>query len=262
MIAYPKAKINIGLRITEKRQDGFHNLETVFFPVSLCDILEIVEAPEFSFSLYGMDPGGVKSENLCVRAYNLLRESIDLPPVEIHLFKKIPAGAGLGGGSSDASSTLMLLNKLFKLGLSEHELAAFAAKLGSDCPFFIYSNGLDSSIPEAFYAEGRGDILSKIEISSLKGYKIKVSTPPVSVSTAFAYSIVKPFKPNNNLVKIIELSPELWTGKVVNDFEEGVFKKFPIIQEYKKKMYEDGAVYASMSGSGSSVFGIFRDESI
>jgi 4-diphosphocytidyl-2-C-methyl-D-erythritol kinase len=258
MIAYPRAKINIGLRITEKRQDGFHNLETVFFPVNLCDILEIVEANELSIDIYGIETGGLPQDNLCVRAYNLLKRIYSIPPVEIHLFKKIPVGAGLGGGSSDAASTLILLNKLFSLSLSMEELAGYAAELGSDCPFFIYSASLDMNIPQAYYAEGRGEVLSKIDLPSMAGYIVEVETPEVMVSTAMAYSKVKPVIPEKSLKEMIKLPVEEWKGNIINDFEENIFSLFPVIEEYKNRMYERGAVYASMSGSGSSVFGIFR----
>ncbi len=158
MIVYPNAKINIGLKIIEKRKDGFHNLETFFFPIDLCDILEIVESNETTIEIYGLRPVGNPSDNLCVKAYNLIADEFKLPPVEIHLYKRIPAGAGLGGGSSDAAQTLVALNKLFELNLSDEIMAGYAAKLGSDCPFFIYSKGLNKQEGEGMFAEGRGEI--------------------------------------------------------------------------------------------------------
>lgn len=258
MITFPKAKVNIGLQVTEKRLDGFHNLETLFFPASICDILEIVEAPVESFKIYGAKLEGDPNENLCIKACNLLRNDFSIPPLEIHLYKKIPAGAGLGGGSSDAASTLILLNKLFALNLSSDILADYALRLGSDCPYFIFSGELDMNIPQGLYGIGRGESLVKMDIPALKGCFVKVSVPPVFVSTAFAYSIVTPRKPKISLNRLLELPLDEWKNSISNDFEENVFKEFPIIEQYKEQMYNDGAIYASMSGSGSAVFGIFR----
>jgi 4-diphosphocytidyl-2-C-methyl-D-erythritol kinase len=258
MITFPKAKVNIGLQITEKRPDGFHNLETLFFPADICDILEVVEAPSDSFNLHGIKLDGNPHDNLCIKAYNLLKREFNLPPVEIHLYKKIPAGAGLGGGSSDAANTLILLNKLFALNLSAEVLAEYALQLGSDCPYFIYAKELDANVPQALYGTGRGDLLTKIDVPSLKGYKIKIKVPNVFVSTAVAYSNVTPQKPVVELKKLLELPIEEWRENIINDFEKSVFKMFPLIEEYKLQMYREGAVYASMSGSGSAVFGIFK----
>ncbi len=257
MITFPKAKINIGLQITEKRSDGFHNLETVFFPADLADILEIVESNEFSVNLYGLKIDGKSSDNLCVKAYNLLKNDFNLPPVEMHLYKKIPTGAGLGGGSSDAASTLILLNKIFSLNLTIEKLADYALMLGSDCPYFIFAGELDKNIPEGFYATERGNNLSKIGIPVLKGCKIKVEIPPVFVSTSLAYSKVIPQIPQESLLTLLDMPLNEWKNNVKNDFEKSIFKLFPQIEEVKIKMYREGAVYASMSGSGSAVFGIF-----
>lgn len=259
MITFPKAKVNIGLQVTEKRPDGFHNLETLFFPTDISDILEIVEQNKTSISLYGLTIDTLAEDNICLKAYNLLKEDFNLPPVEIHLFKRIPAGAGLGGGSSDAAGTLILLNKLFSLGLSLDKLAQYALILGSDCPYFIYSRELDINIPQALYARGRGEHLTNIEVPALKGYKIKISLPPVFVSTAVAYSKVIPKQPDIPLIKLLQLPIEDWRESISNDFEKSIFKLFPVIEEYKLQMYREGAVYASMSGSGSAVFGIFKE---
>lgn len=258
MISYPKAKVNIGLQITEKRSDGFHNLETLFFPAPVSDILEIVESGALSMNLYGMELDCDPNKNLCVKAYELLKRDFAIPPVEIHLYKKIPFGAGLGGGSSDAASALIMINRLFGLGLSVEGLANYAALLGSDCPYFVLSGNLDPMIPQGYYASGRGEILSKVDIPALKDCVIEVEKPDVSVSTALAYSKIIPAIPQTPLRELIGLPVERWRENIFNDFEPSIFKMFPVIEEYKRKMYERGAIYASMSGSGSAVFGIFK----
>lgn len=257
MILYPNAKINIGLKVIERRSDGFHNLETFFFPIDLTDILEIVESDKTTLKLYGIELNGIPEENLCIKAYNLLAGEFKLPPVEIHLYKRIPAGAGLGGGSSDAAHTLRALNKLFNLNLSNDTLARYAAKLGSDCPFFIYSHKLNREEGEGMFAEGRGEILSPYIVPQLKGMNIKIEIPPVFVSTAEAYSGIIPNKPQTSLKKLLLEPVETWKNTISNDFESSVFKKHPLIGEYKQEFYKRGAVYASMSGSGSALFGIF-----
>ncbi len=257
MIVYPSAKINIGLKVIEKRSDGFHNLETFFLPVDLTDILEIVESAKTEITVYGIPLDGNPQDNLCIRAYNLLAGEFDLPPVEIHLYKRIPSGAGLGGGSSDAAYTLIALNKLFGLNLSCDVLAGYAARLGSDCPFFIYSGGLKRAEGEGMFAEGRGEILTPFTVPHLKDFKVKIEVPPVFVSTAEAYGGVTPCKPQDSLKKLLMLPVEEWKSNVTNDFESSVFKKHPLIAEYKQNLYDQGALYASMSGSGSSVFGLF-----
>jgi len=256
MILYPKAKINIGLQITEKRQDGFHNLETFFYPAEMTDILEIVESDSLSMNQTGIEYDGKPEENLCIKAYNLIKERFNIPPVAIHLHKQIPVGAGLGGGSSDAASTLLILNKKFNLNIGLEELIQLSSKLGSDCPFFILQSELKEG--EGAYATGRGEILERKFIKELNNYIVKVVKPPVFVSTAQAYSGVTPKRPNILLRDLLELPVEKWRDTIENDFEKTIFKQFPIIEEYKRNMYENGAVYASMSGSGSSVFGLFK----
>ncbi len=249
MILFPNCKINIGLNILRKRSDNFHDLETVFFPLSLCDILEINYSVSFKFSTTGIqipDSG----DNIIVKAYKLLQMEYNLPPVSIHLHKVIPIGAGLGGGSSDAAYTLLGLNKLFELGLEQKELLNYSLKLGSDCPFFILNNPC--------FAEGRGELLSEIDLS-LQGLKIVLIKPDCEVSTAQAYSGIIPKLPENTLRDLIGLPVEEWKDKISNDFEENIFLKFPVIKDIKDKLYASGAVYASMSGSGSSVFGLFKD---
>ncbi|OFY39438.1 MAG: 4-(cytidine 5'-diphospho)-2-C-methyl-D-erythritol kinase [Bacteroidetes bacterium GWF2_40_14] len=258
MILYPNAKINIGLKVIEKRPDGFHNLETFFFPIELTDILEIVESEETTLSLYGISLEGRQEDNLCIRAYELLSKDFKLPPVEIHLFKRIPPGAGLGGGSSDAAHALIALNKLFCLHLSHETLAEYAARLGSDCPFFIYSKRLNTEEGEGMLAEGRGEILTPFTIPQLKGIKIKTVVPPVFVSTAEAYGGVAPQKPQISLKELLIRPIEEWKEAITNDFERTVFEKHPQIGEHKMALYSQKALYASMSGSGSAVFGLFR----
>ena len=249
MILFPNCKINIGLNILRKRSDNFHDLETIFFPLSLCDILEINYSNSFNFSTSGIqipDSG----DNIVVKAYRLLQSEFNLPPVSIHLHKVIPFGAGLGGGSSDAAYTLIGLNKLFELGLEQKDLLNYSLKLGSDCPFFILNNPC--------FAEGRGELLSEIDLI-LNGLKVVLIKPDCEVSTAQAYAGIKPKIPEISLKELIRLPAETWKNKISNDFEENVFLKFPVINDIKDKLYSSGALYASMSGSGSSVFGLFKD---
>ena len=261
MILYPNAKINIGLNVLEKREDGFHNLETLFYPIldGPLDILEIVESPELSMHQYGIEYPGDPMENLCVKAYNAVKADFDIPPVAIHLYKKIPVGAGLGGGSSDAAFTLKGLNEMFSLGLSDARLAEYAATLGSDCAFFIYNTPM--------LGTGRGEILAPAEIYPLDNYEIKLVFPPYFVSTGAAYGGIVPRDKrvangekfdSRQLVQMLSEPVEEWKNCVVNDFETTVFAKIPELAPYKDELYAQGAVYASMSGSGSSFFGIFR----
>lgn len=247
----PDVKINLGLHILRRREDGFHDLETLFLPYGgISDGLEIVEAEEFAFR----PSANVTWDNdLTVRAYNLLKADFDLPPVEIRLDKKSPVGAGLGSGSSDAAFTLCMLNDMFRLGLDDAALAGYAARLGSDCAFFVYNRPM--------FGEGRGEILAPYEID-LSGYEIRVEIPQgVSVSTKEAYSKVVPrnlLPEQMSLREALSRPVEEWKDCLVNDFEPSVFALYPQIEALKNSMYERGAVYASMSGSGSSVFGIFR----
>lgn len=250
MISFPNAKINLGLHVTEKRPDGFHNLETVFFPVGWCDALEFVEAGEFQFSTSGIPISGDLESNLVVKAYRLLQKDFDLPVLKIHLHKQIPFGAGLGGGSSDAAFMLKLLNKSYHLGLDEKELLKYAAVLGSDCPFFILNKPV--------YATGRGEIMQATDIQ-LNGMFTLLVKPPVEVSTAKAFQLVVPQKSSLSLPELLSLPVQEWKGKVINQFEQSVFQQYPELEEVKKKLYDLGAVYASMSGSGSCIFGLFNE---
>ncbi len=259
IVTYPNAKINIGLRITEKRSDGFHNLETLFIPVPLCDILEIVTANTLSITHYGDPyslPNGDINNDLCIKAYNLLKSDFDIPPVAFHLYKRIPVGSGLGGGSSNAASTIKGLNSLFTLGLSEEKMANYASKLGSDTSFFIYNR--------AMYGEGRGEILTECNLPLIKEiagnkekYEIKITSPEIHVSTAEAYSEIVPYV-GTPLKELLSLPIERWRESVVNDFEKTIFRKHPLLEEIKNDYYRNGALYSAMSGSGSSVYAIFK----
>lgn len=258
MITFPNAKINLGLNIVEKRTDGYHNIETVFYPVGWKDILEIIPAEkkinrkrDVSFYASGIRITGGLKKNTCLKAYELLKSKYELPPVEIHLHKIIPAGAGLGGGSSDAAFTLLMLNKAFKLGITERELEKLASSIGADCAFFIRNKPV--------FAGGIGDLFEDINIS-LADYHIVIVKPDVSVNTTLAYKNVIPGKPAVSIRDIVRTPVGEWKHSLFNDFESSVFKKFPAIKHIKEQLYDAGAIYASMSGSGSSVFGIFADQ--
>lgn len=263
MIIFPKCKINIGLQIIEKRSDGYHNLESLFCDVSSpCDILEIVESEKLSFSIYGRELDCAPEDNICIKAYKLLCKDYKIPPAEFHLYKNIPSGAGLGGGSSDGACTLILLNRLFELGIDIHTLASYAAILGSDCPFFIYAHQSTEGEISPMIVTGRGDILDKIDLPVLDGLHIKIVTPPVFISTAEAYAGAVPKAPSIPLREILKLPVEQWREHLFNDFEKHIFEKHPELVRYKEALYNQGAIYASMSGSGSSIFGLFRTESV
>lgn len=258
MIIFPKSKINVGLQVIEKRPDGYHNLESLFLGLSqLSDILEIVESDKLSLSLYGMMPDCQIEQNLCVRAYRLLECDYNLPPVEIHLHKNIPTGAGLGGGSSDGAAALILLNRLFCLGLDNLSLADYAARIGSDCSFFIYANQDSDESLTPMLVRGRGELLESVEVPALNGVTVKIESPKVFISTAEAYRGVVPEKPQIPLRELLKLPLNEWRYAIKNDFEKSLFVKYPLLAECKESLYSKGAVYASMSGSGSSVFGLF-----
>lgn len=252
MITFPNAKINLGLNIVEKRSDGYHNLETIFYPVSIEDALEItpLHNAEVKYNLHqaGLAIAGDAESNLVVKAYKMLDADFGLPAVDIQLLKNIPSGAGLGGGSADAAFMLKALNEEFGLQLSYETLEMYAARLGADCAFFVRN--------QPTYAVGIGNIFSPITLS-LKGYQIVLVKPDVFVSTRDAFSQIKPRRPKKSLKDIVAQPIETWKDEMVNDFEESVFPQFPAIEEIKKELYKQGAIYASMSGSGSSVFGIF-----
>ena len=248
MIVYPNAKINLGLNILRKREDGYHDISSIFYPVKECvDILEIVKSERFEFTKSGISiPDG---ENLCEKAWKLLYTDFGIGNVKIHLHKQISIGAGLGGGSADASFTLKALNKLFELHLTNIQLEKYALKLGADCPFFI-----DNTTK---YAQGIGERMTSIDLD-LSNYDIRLVNPDIHISTKEAFSWVVPKSPEIQVDEIIELPIIEWKGKLKNNFEESVFIKYPTLIDLKDKLYKEGAIYVSMSGSGSVVFGVFK----
>lgn len=254
MITFPNAKINLGLNIVEKRPDGYHNLETIFYPINLQDALEVTRREnndkEYTLHISGAPLEGEPEDNLVVKAYKLLKKDYPgLLPVDIHMYKHIPAGAGLGGGSSDAACMIKLLNDKFSLGLSTERMEEYAAKLGADCAFFIRNKPV--------FATGIGNLFEPVELS-LKGYHIILIKPDIFVSTRDAFAEIKPVRPAVSLKEIVKQPIETWKSSMKNDFEDSVFKKFPEIAAIKDELYDLGAVYAAMSGSGSSVYGIFK----
>lgn len=258
MIVFPNCKINLGLNILRKRSDGYHDLETVFYPIPLTDILEIIENkhPEQSskmpFTISGISMPEVPASNLCAKAYKLLKRDFPkLPFIQMHLHKSVPLGAGLGGGSSDASFTLKVLNDKFDLHLTVKELMDYAAELGSDCPFFILN--------KPCFATGRGEILEEIQLD-LSAYKFVVVNPGIHINTGDAFVKLKPTVPEKSIREIIAEPIAKWKTTLQNDFEKVVFKEYREIVDIKDSLYTEGAVYASMSGSGSTVYGIFPKE--
>lgn len=252
MITFPNAKVNLGLNIVERRSDGYHNLETVFYPIGLADVLEIVPARgnESTLTTYGNLVDCPVEKNLVMKAFRLMQKLYDVPEVDIYLYKHIPDGAGLGGGSSDAASTMLMLNDMFNLDVEEEELARHAATLGADCPFFIYN--------QPMMATGIGDILTPIDVN-LKGLHLLLVKPDVSVPTKVAYSRVTPAPSTSSLENDVAAPVRQWSGVVKNDFEPSVFAAYPELAKIKSTLVNGGALYASMSGSGSSIFGIFDD---
>lgn len=249
MICFPNAKINLGLNVVSKRPDGYHNIETVFYPIPVKDALEIVNADKLSFTQTGIQVDAPMEKNLVIKALNLLKTQYEIPPLEIHLLKAIPFGAGLGGGSSDAAFMLKLLNDFCQLNIQPDELEKTAASIGADCPFFIRNTPV--------FASGTGNIFEPVHLS-LKGYHFCLIKPDVAVSTPEAYSLVTPTAPSVSLKEIVNRPVAEWKELMVNDFEKSVFTRYPVIGQIKEALYRAGAVYASMSGSGSSVFGLFE----
>jgi 4-diphosphocytidyl-2-C-methyl-D-erythritol kinase len=251
MIDFPNAKINLGLYITEKRTDGYHTIRTVMIPVQLTDILEFTENDKDELHCSGLSTGSVTDENLVMKALNLLRTNYEIPPLSIWLHKAIPTGAGLGGGSSDAAFMLKMLNSFYSLGLTATQMREFALMIGSDCAFFIGN--------QPALATGRGEILSPLE-AGVEDLYIAVVNPGLHVSTKEAYAGIIPSQPEEDIRHIISLPVAEWPGRLENQFENTVFKVHPQIRSLKDQLYRAGAVYASMSGSGASVFGLFREE--
>jgi len=258
MIVFPNAKINLGLRILRKRPDGFHDLESAFLPVGLTDMLEIVPdtgnntGKTDRLTLTGI-PLEARDDNLCIRALRLLKDKHGIPDVNLHLHKRIPTGAGLGGGSSDAAFTLRALNEMFSLGLDVPVLREYASKIGSDCPFFI--------INEPSLGTGRGENLEPLSLD-LSGYALILVLPGITINTAMAYRMISPTDKDQPVKEVLKTAPEEWSGRLVNHFEVPVFEKYPEIGGIKQALYAGGAVYASMTGSGSAVYGLFRESPI
>ena len=253
MIYFAPSKINLGLQILERRGDGFHNLRSVMCPTGLCDIIEInqqtVEDIPVQYSQSGISFEAHPEKNLCIRAWKSMASETELPGVAIHLHKQIPVGAGLGGGSSDAASVLRGLNQLARVPVAPERLEELAIQLGSDCPFFLHD------VP--MMLEGAGELLSRVYLS-LRPFHLVILFPDIHISTASAYSGVVPSIPELHLRQLIEAPVDKWKGSVRNDFEEHTFIKYPLLKELKQTLYSAGALYASMSGSGSSLYGIFE----
>jgi 4-diphosphocytidyl-2-C-methyl-D-erythritol kinase len=248
MIRFPNAKINLGLHVTEKRPDGFHNIESIFYPLPLYDILEIIPAKTFSFHVYGEIKIPQDQNNILVKAYHLLKEIFSLPPVNIILIKYIPTESGLGGGSSNAAYTLMMLNEMFDLRIQEKQMLQLADTLGKDCPFFLKN--------KAAYVQGTGNIFSPANIT-LKNHKILLVFPSFRISTGKAFQNIIIRKKKKNIPLIIKENKEIWKKELLNDFENYVHSMHPSLEKIKENLYAKGALYASMSGSGSCIYAIF-----
>lgn len=259
MLNFPNCKINLGLNIVAKRADGYHDLETVFYPIPFCDALEIIEdktdtgkdVPGINFNTSGLAIPGSSDNNLCIKAYRLLQKDFpDIPPIQMHLHKTIPMGAGLGGGSSDGAFTLQLLNKKFELELDDERLSRYALQLGSDSPFFILN--------KPCYATGRGEQLQPLDLE-LKGYTLVLVNPGIHVATAAAFAAIRPQQPALNCKTIVRQPIDTWKDALINDFEAGVFALYPELAGIKTALYHSGAVYASMTGTGSTIYGLFAN---
>ena len=246
MIVFPNAKINLGLNVIEQRPDGYHNIESCFYPVPWFDALEVIESEKFSFTTSGIDIPG--TGNICLEAYNLLKEDFQLPPISIHLHKNIPIGAGLGGGSADGAFMLKLLTDKFSLALSTTQLQEYASRLGSDCPFFIENRPM--------FVEGAGEFFSPINID-LKGLYIAIIYPQLHIETNSAYKTITPSRSTVDLKDLLENNNyKDWPSLITNDFEKNTAV---VVQQLKDLLYKQGALYASMTGSGSAVYGLFSD---
>jgi 4-diphosphocytidyl-2-C-methyl-D-erythritol kinase len=254
VIIFSNCKINLGLSVLRKRADGFHDLETVFYPIPFHDIIEVIrtEQPPMQFSSSGIPVDVAPEQNLCMKAYQLLSRSFDLPPLQLHLHKSIPSGAGLGGGSANAAFTLKLLNAKLNLGLNTDQLLAMALQLGSDCPFFI--------VNRPCFATGRGELFEPVDLERLKQYKIAIVNPGIHISTAWAFSNLKIKNRSASIKEVINQPIETWRQQLVNDFEEVAFAAHPALRDIRNKMYEQGAAYAAMSGSGSGMYGLFENK--
>ncbi|MBF9252394.1 4-(cytidine 5'-diphospho)-2-C-methyl-D-erythritol kinase [Pontibacter sp. 172403-2] len=251
MLDFPNAKINLGLNIISKRPDGYHNLQSCFYPVKWSDALEILPAEVQQFGTTGLPVPGAPGANLCLKAYQLLKQKYELPPVHLHLHKVLPMGAGLGGGSADAAYTLRILNKLFGLNLSVETLENYARQLGSDCAFFVQNKPV--------IATERGDIFTPAALD-LSGYTCVIVYPGIHITTAEAYGSITPKAPDYDLEDLLKQPVEVWKGKLQNDFEASLFPKYPVLPQIKEQLYAAGAAYASMTGSGSAMYGLFKGD--
>ena len=256
MVSFPNAKINLGLRVVRKREDGYHDIETVFYPIhGLRDALEIVRGNSdtpIDFNMTGLPVQGTIHQNLCVKAYHLLQQDFpSIPSIQMHLHKTIPMGAGLGGGSADGAFTLRLLNQQFQLGLTQDQLIQYALQLGSDCPFFILN--------QPCFATGRGEIMQPLSLD-LTSYQFILINPGIHVPTGWAFGQLQPAWPVISCEHIVAQDPSTWRTQLINDFETSVMDAYPKIRELKEILYQAGAVYASMTGTGSTVYGMFKKE--
>lgn len=250
MLQFSKIKINLGLYITSRLANGYHTIESLFYPLNWGDSIEIIPSDELRFFTYGISIPGNPDQNLCLKAYQLLANDFSIPPVNIHLLKNVPTGAGLGGGSADGALTLKMLNTLFELNINNSKLAEYALKLGSDCPFFIYE--------KPSLVTGTGELISAIDFS-LKGYEIVLIKPDIHIDTKFAYSLVTPQKPEIELESLLRQPIENWNEVLRNDFETALFPSFKVLADIKSMLLNSGAIYASLSGSGATVYGIFKN---
>jgi 4-diphosphocytidyl-2-C-methyl-D-erythritol kinase len=252
MLIFPNAKINLGLFVTEKRPDGFHNIETILFPIPLCDALEVIEnrdsSEDFELHIHGLSIDGNPKDNLVYKAYQLLKNDFSLPNIRVDLQKKIPFGAGLGGGSADAAFMLKLLNQKFSLNISDEQLEQYARQIGSDCACFVKNKPV--------FAYEKGDVFDAVELDMF-GYQLVLVCPPIHVSTKTAYQNISPKLANFDLRNLYDVPVYEWKTVLQNDFESFVFAQHPMLAEIKQKLYDAGADYAAMSGSGSAMFGLF-----
>ena len=254
MILFPNCKINIGLNIIRKRPDGYHDLESIFYPLALKDVIEIIPSQDFQFHNSGLPIPGTNKENLSARAYNLLKKDFPgMPPVNMYLHKNIPIGSGLGGGSADGAYMLRLLNDAFQLNLSTDQLVQYALQLGSDCPFFI--------INKPCFVSGRGELIENFPMD-LSAYSFVLVHPGIHIDTALAFSKIIPALPLSRIREIVQRPVSDWKSSLSNDFEDAAFIEYPFLADIKKNLYQSGALYASMTGSGSSFYGIFKKNTI
>ncbi|MBS1600467.1 MAG: 4-(cytidine 5'-diphospho)-2-C-methyl-D-erythritol kinase [Bacteroidetes bacterium] len=254
MVIFPNCKINLGLNIIGKRSDGYHNLESVFYPILIKDIIEVISGESFQFIKSGLEIPGSDADNSCVKAYYILKKHFsDLPAIKLYLHKHIPSGAGLGGGSADGAFTLKLLNDKFHLNLSTKQLIDFCLEIGSDCPFFILN--------KPSFVCGRGELIEEFPLD-LSGYSFAFVHPAIHINTAWAFSKIKPAVPLKSIREILKEPVLQWKHELINDFEIPVSNEYPVLKDIKSALYQYGALYAGMSGSGSSFYGIFEKNAV